>query len=34
MPTPDSSLLSTSPEEIQRQLKAWEERRERLHIIV
>ena len=33
-PTPDSSLLSTTPEEIQRQLKAWREQQERLHIIV
>ena len=33
-PTPDSSLLSTSPAEIQRQLKAWRDHQERLHIIV
>ena len=34
MPIPDSSLLSTTPEEIQRNLKAWREHGERLHIIV
>jgi len=33
-PTPDSSLLSTSPQEIQRQLEAWEKARERIHIVV
>jgi len=33
-PTPGSSLLSTTPEEIQQNLKAWRERQERLHIIV
>jgi hypothetical protein len=33
-PTPDSSLLSTTPEEIQRNLKAWREHGDRLHIIV
>lgn len=33
-PTPDSSLLSTSPQEIQRQLEAWEKAKERIHIVV
>ncbi len=33
-PTPDSSLLSTSPQEIQRQLDAWEKAKERIHIVV
>ena len=33
-PTPGSSLLSTTPEEIQQQLKAWREHGERLKIIV
>ena len=31
---PDSSLLSTSPQEIQRQLEAWERARERINIVV
>ena len=30
----DSSLLVSTPEEIERNLKAWRELRERLHIIV
>jgi hypothetical protein len=35
LPKPnDSSLLSTTPEEIQRNLKAWRNQEERLHIIV
>jgi len=34
LPTPDSSLLSTSPQEIQRQLEAWEKAKERIHIVV
>lgn len=33
-PTPDSSLLSTSPQEIQRQLEAWEKAKERINIVV
>ena len=33
-PTPDSSLLSTSPQEIQRQLESWEKARERISIVV
>lgn len=33
-PTPDSSLLSTSPQEIQRQLESWEKARERINIVV
>ena len=32
--TPDSSLLSTSPQEIQRQLESWEKARERINIVV
>lgn len=32
--TPDSSLLSTSPQEIQRQLESWEKARERISIVV
>jgi len=30
----DSSLLVTTPEEIERNLKAWRELEERIHIIV
>jgi hypothetical protein len=30
----DTSLLVTSPEEIQRNLEAWRKREERLHIVV
>jgi len=35
LPKPsESSLLSTTPEEIQRNLQAWRRQEERLHIIV
>jgi hypothetical protein len=35
LPKPsDSSLLSTTPEEIQRNLEAWRKQEEKLHIIV
>lgn len=30
----DTSLLSTSPEEIQENLKRWKEYNERIHIVV
>ena len=30
----DTSLLATSPEEIQRNLEAWRKHEERLHIVV
>ena len=30
----ESSLLVTTPEEIQRNLQAWRENKERLHIVV
>jgi len=34
LPTPDSSLLSTSPQEIQRQLERHREYQDRIHIVV
>ena len=34
LPTPDSSLLSTSPQEIQRQLERHREHQDRIHIVV
>lgn len=35
LPKPsDSSLLSTTPEEIQRNLEMWRKDQERLHIVV
>ncbi len=35
LPQPnDTSLLSTTPEEIQRNLQAWLKQEERLHVVV